>query len=91
MLKMKLALIFGLFLVLCLSYQVVQAEDADAKGEPVPEGEPAAEPTGDEATKQSGKSVAQDAKTGKSTGVLGSSALAVPTILALVTVAKWIL
>jgi len=73
MLKMKLALIFGLFLVLCLSYQVVQAEDADAKGEPVPEGEPAAEPTG------------------KSTGVLGSSALAVPTILALVTVAKWIL
>jgi len=62
MLKMRLALILGLFLIICLSYQSVQAADA-AKAEPEPasEPEPTAEPTGDDETsKRADKSVAQN-------------------------------
>jgi len=94
MLKMRLALVCGLLLVVCLFYQTTSAEQA-GKPEPTAEGEPSSEPTGeptDEDAKGSGKPAAKSEKQGGGGG--GASApgsISIPAIIVLVSVAKFIL
>jgi len=90
MMKLRLAFLFGLLVVLCVSFTPTTAEDPKSEPEPEAEAEPGAH---DPDSKHAGATVGKQTKAaaGGNSPASAPWAFSVPAIFAFVCVAKFIL